>query len=334
MNISCSVYSLFDAEENARIISASTGHGLFEDHRREITLFMAEVLGSPVTEVDVTQPEPVPPELLMCTKTGSLLTDDPSSKSLFDYYNEYIKTNKYSDCDRASLRTRILEFMKTPNPLDNRGELLYPRFLYSGEIEKGLNAKMVWFFSEGEADFSPFARKIAVCGVLYEPAGAKECVILLDDNEDSEYVGRLIGEGKAVFHFFPRGIGAIKSLDAPNITVIKSSIGKILSPEYRRGCDACMCGTSTAALRTYDTLRAFDFVKTFYNEITFAGEGSCSLYALLAAGVAEKEAEVYNAPVSYEELVENLDYQRNEREEVFGILEHFDIPFLIEKLKK
>lgn len=157
--------------------------------------------------------------------------------------------------------------------------------------------------------------------------------IEISDNEDSEYVRKLTDEKKAVFHFFPRGIGALASLDAPNITVIRSSIGKILSPEYRRGCDACMCGTSTAALRTYDALRAFDYIKTVYEKITFAGDGFCSLYALLAASVAETTAEVYNAPISYEELVQNLEYQRNDREEVFGILEHFDIPFLIKKLR-
>jgi len=125
-NIARSVYKLFDAEENARIISAPTGHGLFEKHRTEITRFMAEVLSAPVDKADTTLAEPISPELLMCTKTGSLLTDDPYSKSLFDYYNEYIKENKYTDCDRKSLRKRVLDFLKTPKPLDSRGELLFP----------------------------------------------------------------------------------------------------------------------------------------------------------------------------------------------------------------
>jgi len=270
----------------------------------------------------------------MCTKTGSLLTDDPSSRSLFDFYNDYIRDHKYTDCNRKELRSRVLEFLKAPADMENRPPVLYPRYLSTEEVSKDITAKKIWFFSEGEADFSPYARKIAVCGILYEPEECNECVIFVSDNEDSEYVEKLLNQKKAVFQFFPRGIGANTSLDAPNITIIKSSVGSILSPQYRRGCDACMCGTSTAALRTYDTLRAYDYVKTRYEKISFAGEGYCVLYSLLAASITEKNAEVFNAPESYLDMVKNVDYQRNEREEVFGILEKFDIPFLAEKLKE
>jgi len=333
-NIARSVYKLFDAEENARFTFAPTGHMLSDYHREAITLFMTEVLKAPIDKADVTQPEPVPIELLMSTKTGCILTDEPDSISLFDYYNSYIEANKYTDCDRNELRSRVLSFLKAPEDMENRPPVLYPRYLFSGEVSEGINGKKMWFYSEGEADFSPYAKKIAVCGNLYEPKDADECVILISDNEETEYVEKLLAEGKSVFQFFPRGIGANKSLDAPNITVIKSSVGSILSPEYRRGCDACMCGTSIAALRTYDTLRAYDYIKEFYKNISFAGEGFCALYSLLAASITECTAEVFDAPISYEELVKNLDYQRNEREEVFGILEQFDIPFLEKKLKK
>lgn len=333
-NIARSIYKLFDAEENARFTFAPTGHMLSDYHREAITLFMTEVLKAPIDKADVTQPEPVPTELLLCTKTGSLLTDEPSSRSLYDYYNEYIKSNKYTDCDRKELRSRVLEFLKAPPDMANRPPVLYPRYLFSGEVAEGINGKKLWFFSEGESDFSPYAKKIAVCGSLYEPDGAEECVILVSDDEDTKYLDKLLAEKKSVFQFFPRGIGALKSLDAPNITVIKSAVGSILSPEYRRGCDASMCGTSIAALRTYDVLRAYDYIKSFYKNISFAGEDFCSLYTLLAASITDSCAVVFDAPVSYEELVQELDYQRNEREEVFGILRYFDIPFLAEKLKK
>ncbi|MGN1059503.1 MAG: hypothetical protein ACI4QW_03645, partial [Clostridia bacterium] len=192
--------------------------------------------------------------------------------------------------------------------------------------------RKIWFFSEGETDFS--GRRIAVGGVLYEPEeGARDCVVLVPEEEDGpRYQEQLLSEGHAVFRFYPRGIGAAKSLDAPGITAIRSSVGKILSPAYRRGCDAVMCGTGTAALRTYDVIRAVDLMQQSYENVSLAGEGNSSLYALLAASVVETTAQVFAPPVPYAEYVLNKDYDRKEREEVFGILEYFDIPLLIEKL--
>lgn len=324
------IYRLFNAEENARFITAPTGHGLYEKHRKQITLFLSEVLAAPVKTVDVTQPEMLPTSLLQSTKTGCLLTDDPNEKSLFDCYNEYFRKTGYTDCTREELRQRVLRLMRVPGNLEKRPSLHYPRFL-SDEIIDNIRVRKIWFFSEGESSFS---RRIAVCGVLMEPAGAKKCVILIQNNQEcTRYYEQLLKEGNAVFLFYPRGIGAIKSLDASNITVIRSSVGKILSPEYRRNCDASMCGTSVAALRTYDALRAFDLMKNYYDEISFTGVDSCSIYALLAASVARTTARVFEPPQPYADFVEHIDYQRNEREEIFGILKEFDLPLLIAQLE-
>lgn len=326
------IYSILGKEENARFFTAPTGHGLFEGHREAITRFLTEVLKAPVETVDVTQPEPINPELLKCTKTGCLLTDNPNSKSLFDCYNDYLKTHRYTPCDKNELRERVLTLMKTPCDMENRLPVRFPRTIGCEPPCPGVTARLLWFFSEGESEFN--GMRTAVCGILYEPENAKECVILVQNNqEDIKYCKNYLSEGKAVFMFYPRGIGANKSLDAPNITTIKSSVGKILSPEYRRNCDAAMLGTSIAALRTYDCLRAYDLMTAYYKNISFAGVSTCALYALAAASVAETTSEVFDEPISYESLATDPEYQRNDREEVFGILEYFDIPLLAEKLK-
>ncbi|MBE7036138.1 MAG: hypothetical protein E7403_02455 [Ruminococcaceae bacterium] len=325
------VYRLFDAEENARFYSAPTGHGLFEGQRKAITEFLSEVLSAPVKTVGDVNP-PLPPlEWMMATKTGCLLTDDSKAKTIYDCYNDYYNEKGYTDCDRQELKKRVLEFLRLPVDMENRPELKHPRYI-SNDVKEGIRNRKIWFFSEGETDFT--ARRIAVCGVLYEPEnGAKNCVVLVPEDEDGEqYQERFLKEGKAVFRFYPRGIGALKSLDAPGITMIRSAIGKILSPEYRRNCDLIMCGTSTAALRTYDVVRAVDFMRKSYDNVTICGMGTSSLYALLAASVTDVTAQVFEVPVPYAEYVQNKEYDRKEREEVFGILEYFDIPLLIDKL--
>lgn len=325
------VYRLFDAEENARFYSAPTGHGLFEGQRKAITEFLSEVLSAPVKTAGDVNP-PVPPlEWMMATETGCLLADDPDLKTIYDCYNDYYREKGYTDCDRKELKKRVIEFLRVPFDMENRPEIKYPRYI-SNDLMDGFRMKKIWFFSEGERDFTK--RRIAVCGLLYEPeSGAKECVVLVPEDEDGEqYQEGFLQEGKAVFRFYPRGIGALKSLDAPDITMIRSAIGKILSPEYRRNCDLTMCGTSGAALRTYDVVCAVDLMKKQYEHVTLAGVGNSSLYALLAASVTETTAQVFEAPLPYAEYVQNKDYDRGEREEVFGILEYFDIPLLIDKL--
>lgn len=325
------VYRLWNAEENARFVTAPTGHGLYNVHSEEITRFLSEVLDAPRKTVEDAQPPLVPQELLRSTETGCLITEPEKTKTIFDCYNEYLDAHQYTPCTRDELRARVLRFLQTPNDLENRPPVRFPRFFMSRTIND-IHYRKVWFFSEGESDFSD--RRIAVCGVLMEPAGAKKCVILLQDSQEcTQHYERFLQEGNAVFLFYPRGIGAIKSLDLPNITGIKSSVGKILSPEYRRNCDAVMCGTSVAALRTYDTLRAYDLIKQYYDDISFAGDTRCALYALLAASVAGTTAECVEPPVSYADFVRNPDYQRDEQLEVFGILKEFDLPFLAALMK-
>ena len=320
------VYRLFDAEDNARFIIAPTEHGLYEVHRREITLFLSEVLDAPIKTVDPQEPPLVPLSLLQATKTGCLLTDKISTKTLFDCYRAYFEANRYTECSREELRSRITRFFRIPQNWEDRPPVRFPRFISDNVID-GVRVRKVWFFSEGESDFS--GRRTAVCGVLMEPEKPKRCVILLQDRQDTtQYYEPLLQEGNAVFLFYPRGIGAAESLDAPNITAIRSSVGQILSPEYRRNCDAMMCGTSFAALRTYDALRAFDLMRQFYDNIHFVGIGKCALYALCAAAVAETTASVSDDPVPYGDFIKDIDYDRNEREEVFGILREFDLPLL------
>ncbi|MGN1058819.1 MAG: alpha/beta hydrolase family protein, partial [Clostridia bacterium] len=134
------VYRLFDAEKNARYYSAPTGHGLYEGQRKKITEFLSEVLDARLKTVADVNPQVVPPEQLMATKTGCLLTDDPKAKTIYDCYKEYYKTNGYTDCDRKELRQRALKLLRVPCDMENRPPIRYPRFI-SDDIIDGIRVR-------------------------------------------------------------------------------------------------------------------------------------------------------------------------------------------------
>ena len=69
-----------------------------------------------------------------------------------------------------------------------------------------------------------------------------------------------------------------------------------------------------------------------YENVTLAGAGNSCVYALLAASITETTAQVFDVPLPYAEYVQNKDYERKEREEIFGILKYFDIQLLVDKL--
>ncbi len=318
------VYSLFDAEDKLELCIAETVHGLFESHRRAITAFFVKHF-TDFTGEFVYEELPVADGAVKSTKTGRVLLDRPNQKAVYDYYNHYLDTHHYTDCDRRTLRQRVIDTLNFPESITDREEIRYPRFI-SREMRGSVSARKVWFFSCGESRFDD--RRIVVAGVLYETENCNKCVILISDREDeTERIAQYIAENTAVFLFYPQGIGPLQSLDAPGISC-PTVFGDLASPEYRRNCDAIMCGTTVTALRTYDAIRAFDFVKRFYSDIAYAGHGVCGVYALLAAAVTETTADVRQLPASFESIVRDRKYKKTNELNIPGVLTQFDIPLL------
>jgi hypothetical protein len=135
-----------------------------------------------------------------------------------------------------------------------------------------------------------------------------------------------------VFIFDPRGIGAAKSHS------VKKDLGTVYDTEYKLNCDALMMGTSLAALRIYDVIRACDYIKKRQEGIVLniEGKGVCSFYALAAAILVNGVSCVYiKEPMpSFEELVKTKFYKNNNKYSIFSILKEFDMPWMIDELRK
>jgi len=322
-------YRLYGAEENVGLCIAPTPHMLSSEHRRAIADFFTRVLHAPYD----TPPEPADPyegqhalTMLRASTNGCLRLDEPSAKTLYDCCIEYLTAHRYRDCDRQTLRENVLRVLMFPQDIGNRPPIRYPRFISDGTND-GVRMRKLWFFSEGETNFR--GPRIAVAGVLYEPEDAKGCEIVVDPDTDvSETVERRLSEGYAVLLFSPRGIGPVRSLDAPGIRS-PSIRGELLSPAYRRSCDAIMCGTSTTALRVYDCLRAYDLMRETYADIRFTGVGASCVTALLAALLTGTHGTAVDPPEPYEALVRDRDYIMRDVPDIPGMLTAFDLPLLI-----
>ncbi|MBO5480912.1 MAG: acetylxylan esterase [Clostridia bacterium] len=283
------VYEMLGAEDKLNLHISKTTHGLFKESREGIVNFFTSLFYPEKVEQEYVEEPETPESEIRSTVSGNVLLEYADAKSVYDYYNAYFEQNRYSDCKRAELKERVIKTLNIPEPLNNRPEIKYPRVI-SNKIENGITTRKIWFFSVGEEDF--MGKRIAVAGVLIEPKNAKKCVILVvgEDCID-DIIDENIVKGNAVFVFSARGLGAIKSLDAEGM-IRPSVFGELANPEYRRNSDAQMIGMSVTALRVYDCVRAFDFIKQSYNTVAFAGRGKEAVYALMAAAITDTNAKV------------------------------------------
>jgi len=97
-----------------------------------------------------------------------------------------------------------------------------------------------------------------------------------------------------------------------------------------------MLGTSLTALRVFDTLRAFEYIKDINPDVHLAigGKGISAIYALFASVINRDIEEVYLEDLlySYEDIISSKYYRYDPRLEVYGIARYFDISDLVASL--
>jgi hypothetical protein len=263
--------------------------------------------------------EAEPEEILRCTKSGQVLTEFESTKNVSMLNYEYFKKNHNKVSDIQKIREKLLEILNLPE--DNRP--LYPRIIEE-DIFNGVKYKKIFMFSE---------KDIVTTGIYIDGRDSKKyTVILLDDGtndiqKEFDLVRRFLDEGD-VFLFDPRGIGSVRCRD-----INPHRFYEYYGTEYKLNFDLIMMGTSLTALRVFDILRAFEYVKEVNPNKTpsIAGKGVSSIYALFASVINKEIEEIYLEDLlfSYEELIASRYYRYDPRLEIYGIARYFDISDLI-----
>ena len=324
-------------EERVDLHVAPTRHA-YSPFLREATVnwFRRHLMGEP-GNFRTGKPETLPPAELNCTPKGQVLDAYRGSRTVFDLNRARIERDTPKrpplrhqagyDAHRADMRITLLNTLGIADEL--RSAPIHPRLIRE-EVVEGYPVEQVFFFS---------APDIVVTGAMIHPrtaASATRTDLVLFERgtnaipEQRNFLEGLLREGRRVFVFDPRGIGAVEARPV-NPRGLKDNYGT----EYKLGCDALMLGVSTLGLRVFDVLRGLDYLKGRADggPIGVHGIGFGGLLAYLAGALDDgwSDVTVEDAFYSYREVAETRYYTRTfgMREVAWGLLRRFDLVDLL-----
>lgn len=332
------IYDLYDAAENVELVVADTTHCSVYGIGNGVFEWFCETLGDteyiPHDEVDLAD-RPT----LWCTSDGSVRGTYPNERTIDDLIEVYIATNNpnagitpvVDDYDEYTirLRRRLVERLD----LDRERCPLYPRHI-SNRKSNGLSIEHVWFRTERDPD-------AVVAGVLVaDPTVAvrSPAVVLFEKGtealpERTSTVESLAAEYGVALVFDPRGVGAVRNRPIPEWV---DEYHDIYGTEFKLATDALLTGTSLLGLRTYDTLRAVEYLceRTGHGEVALVGEGIGAYHALYA-GVAGRNVggvALRDLGPSFYELATRREPPFRPQLTAFDMIDGCDVPHLVAAL--
>ncbi|MCL2517890.1 MAG: alpha/beta hydrolase family protein [Oscillospiraceae bacterium] len=328
------VYKLYGCEDNIKIYIDDKTHD-YTDGLREgmVNFFRKHFLNLPEDFKTDPQMETRKPESLNCTATGQIVKEFSDVKNVYRYNLDFLNDNKYSPPqNKSQLKDRITELLNFPQDINVREKIIYPRVLTNGTYED-VTWQHTFFFSE---------TGICVAGLMITAADSPKyhCTVFVGDDSTgnvqkySEQITKLLEKG-SVFVFDPRGTGAVKYRSAEGL-VYKNKYGILFGSEFKFNCDATMLKTSLTALRVYDVLRAFDYVKDTagFAEVSLAGADNGILYTLFAGALLAGAEQIYSfgKMQNYEDIVRTEFYNITPNILIHGVLKYIDISVIGEIL--
>ncbi len=318
------VYNLYKAEDNIQLIVAPGTHAYVPELREaSVNWFRVHLMGQQ-PNFRTLDPVPHDPKELYCTKTGQVLGDFPQATTIHDLLVEEHEKGKPKGTFSPKLLEKILVHRKSEEPK-------YPRVIANDLVADGIWREKVFFWSE---------KGIIVSGLLFRTQHAQydPVLLLLEDGTAEveaswELIVSLLAEGRDVFLFDPRGIGAVASRQLnPN-----SFQYHFFETEYRLGSDAQMLGISLVGMQTMDVLRGIEYLteRTGKERVVLAGRGKGALLATFAAPFAEiSQLRLSPVPESFSQIIKKRLYRPERVPLLFDPLKHWDLPEIYQYLKE
>jgi len=316
------IYNLYGKEENIKLYIARGTHSYNDELRREAVKWFVRHLKGEETVNLAESIKIEPEETLKCTISGQVLAEFESARDICKLNYEYFKKNQRRLSDREEIRKKLLEVLNLPS----EDKPLYPRVIEEGTFNN-IRYKKIFMFPE---------KDIATAGIYIDGKDKKRYTLLLLDEgtdgiqKDFDLIRRFLNEGD-VFVFDPRGIGSVRCRD-----INPHKFYEFYGTEYKLNFDSMMLGTSLTALRVFDILRAFEYVKDIKPDahLAIGGKGISAIYALFAGVINRDIEEIYLEDIlySYEDIISSKYYNYDPRLEVYGIARHFDISDLVASL--
>lgn len=242
-------YRILGAEDRLRLHRTSGGHAYHPELARAACAFFVEHLGVDRDRpLDETEPEPLDPAALACTRTGQLITDGEFTATIADL-------NRAEDVERVPDRQAWL-LEQVENGRDPAADP-YPRWFPATEHDldgRPVRLRPVYWWSE---------RDLVNAALLITPADRRSrslTLVLLPDgtaeaDRHRDQFATMIDEDRAILVLDVRGVGAL----APH------PIGaRFPDPEsgtrYRLTCDLLWLGDSPIAGQVYDVRRCLELI--------------------------------------------------------------------------
>jgi len=332
------IYELFgsDAPKQVDYAVTNTTH-LYSDGLRQsaVNFFRRALRGEAETFV-TRKPEGLDPDTLNVTKTGQVLSALPGCKTvsaLLRKEAQYRLPLSPRRIEAGALRKDLEHWLGLGDEQPehearvnglSRSRQIYPRVIHDGNVN-GYRVEKIFFFSEPD---------VCVAGVFIHPRSSEPAtatdVLLLEGgtpeipNTHAKILSKL-EEGRNVFVFDVRGTGAVKTRP---LTSYEGPHGT----EFILATNCMKMKLSTLGLRTFDVLRAIDYLATRSDagEIRLHGVGAAAAWGLYAAVFDQRVAELTleNAPLSYRAAVETRYYDARTydfRVSAWGLLQVADL---------
>ncbi|RBI60450.1 hypothetical protein DMJ13_19310 [halophilic archaeon] len=328
------VYDTLDAADAIDLTVSPTTHGLDPVLREGIVNWFRKHLQEREPTFETGAPETVDPEALHCLPDGEVNAAYPDARSVVDLTRDAVGRDAVETADgdgAADLRVRVRERFD----LDREAAEPHPRTIEEERLD-GLIWEKVFFRSEPNVVTTGVVARRADA----DPATVTPTVALLDRGTDDlptyrDDVATLAADGGCVFVFDPRGVGGVRARDVNTPSSNGGEYRDYHGTEYKLNADALMLGTSLVALRTFDVLRAADYLRERFDasELTIVGAGRGAIHALYAA-VADpsfRSVLVEDVP-SFRERATMCDVSVDHGVKMHDVVDALDVPHLMAAL--
>ncbi len=274
-----SIYRIYGAEGNVDLcIAQGERHAYSAPLRRGCVEWFARHLQGRSLKPALAEPETEPPELLQCTQTGQVMNEFSDARSIIDLNHDHWLKTREAQIPKEIMAGR--QWLRKQLGIPHKCEKLRLRRTRTVQQET-YTSENVFFFSEPG---------IIVTAVLYKPHGALSgaALLLIPDGTEGqepykEEIKRLLESKKMVMVFDVRGTGAVRMRKRN-----RAEGYAIKSTEFRVANDHFMLGTSLAAKRAFDVLRAIEFLRVEAGSdqgipIELSAHGAPAIWGLLAA---------------------------------------------------
>jgi hypothetical protein len=303
------VYALYGAAENAGIVIDPAGHDYTPGLREACVNWFRKHLKKEAQDFVTGDPPVLEDTVLQVTRSGQVTMDYPECRTIFDLICELPDPPK-RERTPPQLRGELAQTLAI-HAAGSRKAVILPRILRRDH--EGTTVEDTWFFS---------ASDVIVGGALFAPSLPGTVLLVLDQGttdlpEHMPLVEDFLRQGKAVFAFDPRGLGAVRTRPVSTSEAFRPDGDfdafareyPFFSTGYKMACDAMMMELSTLGLRVFDVLRAFDYLSG-RGPVEIHGVGNGAIWSYFAAVLEERIVAVTCADmlVSYRDLCRTRFY--------------------------